>query len=59
MVKVDQETCIGCGACASTCEEVFELKDGKAHVKPGQEKSKAPCTKEAADSCPVSAITLK
>lgn len=57
MITVDQETCIGCGACVSICEDVFEMKDGKAHVKKGQEKSKAPCTKEAIDSCPVTAIT--
>lgn len=59
MITIDEETCIGCGACASICEDVFELKDNKAHVKKGQEKSKAPCAKEAADSCPVSAIKLK
>jgi ferredoxin len=31
MVSVDRKICIGCGACAATCEAVFELKDGKAH----------------------------
>ncbi|MEM0465700.1 MAG: ferredoxin [Candidatus Pacearchaeota archaeon] len=58
MIKVDTETCIGCGACVSICEEVFEIKDGKAHVKEGQEKSKASCVKEAVDSCPVNAISI-
>ncbi len=29
---VDQELCIGCGACADACPEVFELKDEKAYV---------------------------
>lgn len=58
MVSVDKETCIGCGACASVCENVFEIKDGKAVIKKGQEKSKAPCVKEAADSCPVGAVKL-
>ena len=25
--KVDKDVCIGCGACASICDEVFEIKD--------------------------------
>jgi ferredoxin len=56
MVSIDKETCIGCGACAATCEDVFEMADGKAVIKKGQEKSKAPCVKEAVESCPVGAI---
>jgi ferredoxin len=56
MPTVDQKKCIGCGACASVCEEVFEMKNGKSHVKKGQEKSKIPCIKEAIESCPVDAI---
>ena len=56
MVSVNQQACIGCGACAATCGQVFEMKDGKSHVKKGQEKSKLPCVKEAAEGCPVSAI---
>ena len=39
MVSVDKNKCIGCGLCSSLCEEVFEMKDGKAHVKKGKEKS--------------------
>lgn len=52
MVKVDEDTCIGCGACEATCPEGFELKDGKAHVKDG----KAPCVKDAISGCPTGAI---
>jgi ferredoxin len=57
-VKVDQDTCIGCGLCTSLCPQVFEMGDeGKARViKPNAEKEK--CAKEAADSCPVTAITI-
>lgn len=58
MITIDKETCIGCGACASICEKVFEMKDGKAYVKKGQEKSKMPCAKEGADNCPANAIKL-
>jgi ferredoxin len=56
MIKVDKNTCIGCGLCESICPEVFELKEGKSHVK--DPKNKAKCVKEAADSCPVEAIKI-
>ena len=54
-IKVDRDKCIGCGLCASICEQVFALdKDGKAFVK--VQKS-IPCVKEAIENCPVSAIS--
>ena len=57
MVKINEETCIGCGACASICSEVFEMGDDmKAHVKAGSNTS-ADCVKEATESCPVDAIS--
>ena len=56
MVSIDKKLCIGCGLCSSLCEEVFELKDGKAYVKKGKEKSKSPCVKESIEGCPVNAI---
>jgi len=57
-VKVDQETCIGCGLCASLCPQVFEMgEEGKASViNPRGEKEG--CAKEAAESCPVGAIKI-
>lgn len=55
MVKIIKEKCIGCGLCASLCEEVFAMgKDGKAYAKA---QKKLPCVKEAIESCPVSAIS--
>ena len=54
-IKVNQKTCIGCGACTSTCPEVFEMgDDGKSHVKAQKD---LPCVKEAIENCPVDAIS--
>jgi ferredoxin len=55
-VKVNKEKCIGCGACVAICPEVFELKAGKAIAK--KQSSNKECAKQAADSCPVNAITI-
>lgn len=57
--KVDPELCIGCGNCVDICPEVFEMgDDGLAYVIEGAECDDAECCQEAADSCPVEAITL-
>ncbi|NPE26791.1 ferredoxin [Methanococcoides sp. SA1] len=53
VVKVDQDKCIGCGACAATCSEGFEMKDGKAHAL-----KECDCSKAAAAGCPVDAISV-
>lgn len=56
MVKINKETCIGCGSCESLCPEVFEMKDDmKAYIKSGAD-TKKPCVKEAIDICPTDAI---
>jgi ferredoxin len=58
--NVDPDTCIGCGLCPSIAPDVYEMGDeGKAHainekVPEGHEGE----AQEAADSCPVSAITI-
>ena len=58
---VDKDTCIGCGLCPSVCPEVFEMQDdGKAgEIKDSVPESSADVAKEAADSCPVEAITIE
>ena len=59
-VYVDKDTCIGCGLCPSICPECFEIEDdGKAgfivdEAPSGSEDE----VKEAAESCPVSAISV-
>lgn len=56
-VSVDQDKCIGCGACASLCPEVFELKDGKSYAK--KEETDEDCAGKAESACPVDAIIVE
>jgi ferredoxin len=56
--KVDQETCIGCGACEETCPEVFELPDDVSQVKVDDvPESLQESALEAEEGCPVGAIS--
>jgi len=57
-IRVDQEKCIGCGACVSICPSGFKMVEGKA-VEKNKEVKKLTCEKDAAESCPVGAITVK
>ena len=57
MLKVDQDKCIGCGMCAGLCPESFAMNhDGKAEVVKDEVTD---CTKNAAEGCPVGAISIK
>lgn len=57
---VDAGTCTGCTLCCDIAPEVFAMgDDGLAHAKGDAVAAAAEATaKEAADSCPVSAITV-
>ena len=57
---VDKDACVGCGLCADTCEEVFQMADGVARVIVNEVPAGAEqrC-KEAATSCPVEAIKIE
>lgn len=58
---VDQDLCIGCGVCASVAPSVFDLNDdGKAFAVADEvDGADVDAAKEAADSCPTSAITVE
>ncbi|WP_368491142.1 ferredoxin [Clostridium sp. BJN0013] len=58
---VDKGTCISCGLCPEVCPDVFDMDgDGKAVATVNEvPKTSQDSAKEAADGCPVSAITVE
>ena len=54
------EECISCGLCVDICPDVFEMGTERAQVKmtsiPGNFEE---AVRQAADECPVSAITVE
>ena len=59
-VKVNKDACIGCGACASICPDVFEINDeGLSVAKVEEVKDELQDeVRDAADSCPTGAIEV-
>jgi len=72
-VIFDRENCIGCGSCTVVCSDFWEIgKDGKAILRNSKLNPKTVkyevsfewsdeggCNKDAADVCPVKAITVE
>ena len=60
-VKVNKDACIGCGACAAICPNVFELDDdGLSKVKIEQVSTENQSdTQDAAETCPTGAIIVE
>ncbi len=57
---IDRSGCIGCGACAGTCPEVFRMaEDGLAEVYAQPVKANEASAKEAESSCPASVIKIE
>lgn len=58
-VKVNEDACIGCGACVAICEKVFTFNDeGVSVVKVDKvEKEEEEAVQEAINSCPTGAIS--
>lgn len=58
--KVNEDACIGCGACASICEEVFEINDEGYAVAKDKEVTDEEIKENAVsamEGCPTDAIS--
>jgi len=56
-IKVNEDTCIGCGSCVAICPSNFQMgASGKAEVLSQEDNS---CVEKARDACPVQAITVE
>jgi ferredoxin len=59
MYKVNKDKCIGCGACVSTCPEVFAFgDDGLAEVIAQPNEENINLANEALENCPTDAIEI-
>jgi ferredoxin len=56
MISVNQELCIGCGACTAECPNTFDLNEEGKSIVTSQEDVE--CAKRAVDVCPVQAISV-
>ena len=57
-IEINLEECIGCGACAATCSDSFEMKDDtKAHPI-NSDVEDIGCAMDAAQTCPVTCIHI-
>lgn len=60
-ILIDQDKCIGCGACGITAPGAFgfDNEKGKAVVKQGAENTDSSKIQEAVNRCPVQAISIE
>lgn len=57
MIKVDENTCVGCGACTYIDADTFVMDDKGVSTAVSQEVTDK--AKEAAAACPVGAIVVE
>ena len=59
-VRIDEDLCTGCGLCADSVPEVFEMADDVAKVIVAEVPAdKEEAVQEAADDCPAEAIIVE
>ena len=56
---VDADTCTGCGLCAETCPEVFEVDDIAKVIADPVPAGAEETAKQSAEDCPVESIKIE
>jgi len=57
MLRIDKDKCAGCGLCAGTCPESFQMDlDGRAEAIKDEADA---CAHRAAANCPAKAIIVE
>lgn len=57
MIKINEDLCIGCGACESMCSKVFKIEGGKSKVISEDCEGCGCDVEDVVDACPVNAIS--
>lgn len=57
-IEVNQNKCIGCGACVAICPKSFKMEDEKSTPIKNQEEKVEEETIQAEATCPVQAISI-
>lgn len=58
-IELNEEECIGCGACEAQCPDNWEMDTEKMKAKPKKRVVKEiGCNKDAAEVCPVDVIKI-
>lgn len=60
-VKVNEDACIGCGACCAIADSIFEIGDnGLSEVKKEEvQEEEKQAVRDAAEACPTGAIKVE
>ncbi len=58
-IVIQNESCIGCGACVGIDSEHFEFSDEGFSTVKSQENLDSPALQDAIDACPVAIISLE
>lgn len=60
-VKVNEDACIGCGACCAIADSIFEIGDnGLSEVKKEEvQEDEKQAARDAAEACPTGAIEVE